>query len=207
MRYSKTAKLILQLFLLFTIVFTLSGCGGTDITIKNTAVPITINQDDCRSVSVANIITNIPEETEIGSYHSGCLNIPGHSNTAIVLTGFENKIAKEVEKELTEANYNIVGTKNSLFEDNKISSDLLIGGNIVECKYDTYDSVCGVYSESTVTVNWKIKDQTTDSIIYDKITVGAAESPGNHPNAIAYAVRGSFKDILADPIFVDAVLK
>lgn len=206
MRYCKTTKPILQLFFLFTIVFTLSGCGGSSVIINNTAVPIVINSEDCPSISVSNIVTSIPEETEIGSYHTGCFNIPGRSETAIVMTGLEEKMAIEVEKELKEANYPIVGAKKTMFEDNTISGNILVGGIIVECEYDTFDSICGVSSESSVTVNWKVKNKTTDTIIYEKITTGSAESPGNHPNAIAYAVRGSFKDVLADPSFVDAVL-
>lgn len=209
MQYNKILKQSLQLFFSLVIVFTVSGCGGGSIIIKNTAIPIEINPEECPTISVANIISSIPDEMEIGSHHTGCLNISGSSKQASVIVGFEEKIEKEIEKELIEAKYPIVSAMktNKVFETEIAKSDILIGGIIVECKYDTYDSVCGVYSEATVTVNWKVMDQTTNSIIYEKVTIGSAEYPGNNPNSIAYAVRGSLKDILADPVFVDALLK
>ena len=52
-----------------------------------------------------------------------------------------------------------------------------------------------------------IRNKITDKIIYEKITNGSAEYPGVNLYAVAYAVRGSFKEVLADPIFVEALLK
>jgi hypothetical protein len=204
-------KLIKKIRLIIAVVLALifSGCGfvGSSVEIKNTAVPIQIDEKMCPSISVANIISDLPPEKELGTYHTGCLNIPGNYYVAEALSGFEDRIEKEIETELSEDNYPVIQTKEQLFEDKKNVGEVLVGGVISDCIFDTYDSVCGIYSESTVTVNWKIKSRTTDKIIYEKSTIGIAESPGVSFNAVAYAVRGSFKEVLADPVFVEAMLK
>jgi hypothetical protein len=186
-----------------------TGCGfvTSSIEIKNQAVPITIDKKNCPTISVANIISDIQPETRIGTYHTGCLNVPGSDYSADALSGFEEKIEKEIETELIDANYPIVENKEQLFEEKQLNTQLLVGGVIFECKFNSYDSMCGVYSESTVSVKWQLMDKSKNKIVYEKSTVGSAEYPGVNMYAVAYAVRGSFKEVLADPLFVEALMK
>ena len=205
----KTYIKIHSLIIFGGLVFTFAGCGfvTSSIEIKNTAVPISIEKKTCPSISVANILSDIPEETKIGTYHTGCVNIPGADYTANALSGFEEKIEQEIEKELIEANYPVIENKEQLFEEKKVDSQILVGGVISECKFNSYDSMCGVYSESTVSVNWKIMNKAENKIIYEKTTDGSAEYPGVNIYAVAYAVKGSFREVLADPVFVESLLK
>ena len=69
--------------------------------------------------------------------------------------------------------------------------------------YNSYDSVAGVSSEAAMTIEWRLFDNNSDSVVFTQTAQGKAKGPVDSPNTILGAIKGSFREVLANPAFLD----
>lgn len=210
MNMSRAAGAPIRVAFFLSLVF-LFGCQ-VKTEILNPAKPLALVGKTCPGISVGNIVTD-PQvvQSEVGHNHQGLMALPNKQNTGAVAVGACPLAVTEVEAELREAGYAVVGGDRARLFDNQSQdrerSAYQIGGIITHLKYDNFDSVGGVGAISEATVNWKVMDQRSRKIVYETTTTGKAKGAAQEIGAIAGAVRGSCKLMLADPQFVTIVTR
>ncbi len=183
------------------------GCAPSATSILNKSTAIRFNGADGPTLELSNIIINVPLDTIVGYTHTGLVNIPGSALYASKIAGGVQMYVDAAIDEFREANYRMTRPAKSLFGadvDSLSQAELLVGGIISNCEYNTYSSIGGEKTEALVDIKWKIMDRSSKVVIFERQTRGEAESPGDdNINAVASAVRGSLREVLADQQFVD----
>jgi len=192
----------------------LFGCAQHSATMERSSPAVKFTAKKQGNIDIADIrLDPSIMNKQIGNFHESFIHpityYGSHAN-------FPKSIYLPVlSEELRNAHYPILASGASVFEkelrgENK--ADLLIGGMITHLKFDSYSEIPrGRMSEATVMIKWELFDNTIKKVIYNKMTLGSATGPMSlaaaEPVTIAASVRSSFKKLLSDSNFVNAVEK
>jgi len=197
-------------FLTISAAFLVHGCAApVKVTTvgPQTLVPIRVAADSTRAIGVANFRSALISGAAIGGHHDGILSIKQSTYWAKgeISPDVEAGYRHAIEEELRNAGYHAPKSPgNSVFgeeADETWKAKLLVGGTIVQAKFNTYGSLAGNKSEAEMTVRWEILDRESQSVIYKHEAEGRAVSPGVTPEAMTGAMRSSFRAVLADSNF------
>lgn len=198
----KAIQLVLKVLVLI-VTHLVTGCQAK-LTIENEAVPLSVVDAGTATVSVTKISVD-PKlgDRRIGTYHGGLARIPYKSYTVSELYGPCAQAQVELEIELRNAGYNVIGN-DDLFRQGRdmLPAEYLIGGRIVTAAYNSYDSVAGLSSKAAITIQWQLFNNSSDAVVFTSEAHGKAKGPMGSPNTIVGAIKGSFRELLADPDFV-----
>jgi len=193
---------------------TLSGCAApvamTTIA-PSTLRPIAVLADSAQVVGIASIRTALIPGTNIGGHHDGLLQIRQSTYYAqgVVSEQMEGAYRAVLEEELRSAGYpTLKSSGTSVFGeevDESWKAQLLVGGTITSATLNSYAPLAGNKTEASCTVRWEILDRRTRLVTYTATTVGTAISPGVNIDAVVGALRGSFRELLADRRLVVAL--
>jgi hypothetical protein len=184
----------------------LVGCQAK-VTIKDPVAPLSVSNQQAASLSVGIVMVDSAlKDKEVGHMRAGLATIPYMPYKGDKAFEASSLYPVEVESELKAAGYSLVGVGSSRMFDasgeERTGADYQIAGMMSDLKYSTFDSVGGVFTESTATVDWKVMDMRTRKIVYEKRASGEASGPPSSTSTIAGAVRGSLQKVLADERFV-----
>jgi hypothetical protein len=181
--------------------------------VEETTPPILYDADSGGYIDIVDIQLNRALLNEvIGYFHEGYPFIK-----PVTYYGYHANYPKtlyinDLKTELHNANYPISGSSTSLFnKDSQTQSepDLLIGGTIKKLNFDSYSYVTGRNSEAKVMVKWEVYDSKVNKVIFEKMAFGSATGPMSitetEPVTMVGAVQSSFKKILSDAEFANAV--
>lgn len=209
MRKLKTFVIAPQLnTLIIALIWIFNGCAPSKTILLDSATPIRIGGQTSSTISVANITSSIPPDQKIGQDHTGLLKIPGEAIYASAIINGISACRIAAEEELVEAGYRVVVVHQSVFgqtQDEVEASDFLIGGTVIDCKYNTYRAMGSVSDKAEVTVEWQLLDKRSDQVVFKSESSGLAKGPGKTLGAFVFAVRGSLRNMLADEDFVQAI--
>jgi hypothetical protein len=189
---------------LLLLALLLLGCQ-MQTEILNPATPLNVNGRQLQTISAGNVILDSSlNDKVVGAYHAGVAAIPYYNYTGskALETEAASAYSANIETELAADGYPLVASENAkLFGTAQQQTAYKIAGIIVDLKYDTFDSVGGVGATAQTTVHWKLLNQLSNSVVFEKSTTGRANGVADKAGAIAGAVRGSFKQLLSDPSF------
>lgn len=208
----KTGKCFLKILAVMALFVVLSGCT-TKTTMLNIepSIPVPAEiRDSLRQVVVSDVISAIPMDSEIGHGHQGAINLRNDTYLAgSKISEAHTLIITSLEEELSSAGYKFQAKKSSLFgaeKEKNPGNNMLVGGEIVECKFDSYNSIFGKNSKSSATVAWSLFDPLLHAVVFQLETSGAAKGPEKSVSSLAFAVRASFLEFLNDPKFIKSLM-
>ena len=155
-----------------------------------------------RPVTVSDMILTMDNDGTVGHGHQGLLNI--QNDTFYAGSKFSEGhqlIMTTIEDELSQSGFNVIMTAKEMFTGAGEAKDpnvMLIGGEVIDFKYDRYESVGGQKTKAEATVIWKLYDQQSESVVFTIETSGKAEGPKNSMASLAFAVKSSFRKFLTD---------
>jgi len=191
------------------VLLCLVACGTSKTIMLNSVSPLQLRgEESLRLVAVSDIVSDMPMDEKIGHGHQGLINLVNDTYYASKISEAHSLILTALEEELHETGYRIHKKNRSLFStaaDTIKEIELLIGGRIVGCKFDSYSSIGGKKSTAEATVLWQLFDRREDTIVFEKQTSGSAKGPAKSVSSLAFAVRASFREVLSDEKFVNSV--
>jgi S1-C subfamily serine protease len=175
--------------------------------------PISVVADSIGMVSVTRFQSDIVPGTVIGAHHVGILeeNKSDYYAQGSVTQEMGALYRKAAEQELSAAGYAVAkSSTSSVFgseEDETWKAKFLIGATFTDINLNTYAQYGKQRTDVSVKLKWELFCRETQKVIYDKKSMGTSSIPLIDPNPLVIAVRNSFKFVLADTTFVQAVRK
>ncbi len=192
----------------------LTGCGTKKTTMINSEPPLPVPPeilDDLREIAISDVISAVPMDKVIGHGHQGLINIQNDTYVAgSKISEAHLLIITALEEELSAAGYKFLQTKSSLFgaaKGGESPDQMLIGGEIIECKFNSYNKIGQINSKAEAAVTWSLFDPISETVVLEVETFGEAVGPEKSVSSLAYAVRASFREFLNDARFVDTLMK
>ncbi len=190
----------------------LTGCGTMQTSMLNSEPPMPIAPDAAMAlppIEVSNVISSIPMDQEIGHGHQGLVNIRNDTYLAgSKISEAHLLIMTSLEEELVATGYKLINSKSTIFNTSKDEGSgvkLQIGGEILDCKFDSYEAIGKKKSKASASVTWSLFDPQQDKVVYSMESSGEAEGPAKSVSSLAYAVRASFRVFLDDAGFLDSL--
>lgn len=149
---------------------------------------------------VAKIKSTLMQGDRIGAHYDGLLKIKqyNHLATGQVSEQAESKYVSIITEELKRAGYDVIEPLDLFGDDQTWKARFLFGGAIVSATVNTYGSLAGNYSESSVSVEWQLFDKEFRKILYKATSLGSTKISGNDREVIFEAFRASFRNLLAN---------
>lgn len=173
------------------------------------------SESDAKEIQFSRIVFNVPSTKQIGDIGVGYLcqkaedytldNYNFEINDVLFVNTFTDV--------LSNANYNLAGNPNSLFVDNSVTPDLLIGAVIKDMEYDMCryrDIIKGVLGrgENYLLIEWQIFDVSTRQVVLTVNTEGYAKTKfteNGENSVLEESFRGAVYNLLALKDFHDLV--
>ncbi|MBW4525261.1 MAG: trypsin-like peptidase domain-containing protein [Phormidium tanganyikae FI6-MK23] len=164
-------------------------------------------------IEIARIRSGVLPGVIIGGHHEGWLNIVQQRYTA---SGdrddrFEESARYLIEDELVQSGFNIARSQpSSVFEEASADTEpgrFLIGGTMTQARLNSYQSwFKGDITQDERTIRWELFDRQRAKVVYRQEMTGSAKAEGiDNPAATYEAIRGSIKQLLAEPTFLTAL--
>jgi hypothetical protein len=214
MRISTTAQ---RLSLLLSILaLAAGGCRGPAPADLGAAVPSAATADvaprhvdGSQPIAFYRVIVDVSPGTVLGKGYGGVFHIPQRTYTAKQGAFVGSPQFKLVAtKELRGSGFDVLGDENLVFGDNNSAkARFQLGATIKKLTLDTYDPFAGNFSESTVTVEWLLRDSYNQTIVLTNTTSGYANDPGFSGEVAYDAFRNALRKLIATSALADIVAK
>jgi S1-C subfamily serine protease len=169
--------------------------------------PIDLGEQRSAPITFTRLIIRVPSGTEVGAHHDGLLKVRQFRHTwlsNITVGSDEFKIV--ASEHLKSRGYNVLGGDNLLFgRDESAKAEYQLGGTVTSLAYNTYGALAGKYSESSLSIEWKLYDAFQERVMYAATTTGYGKQDGIGSACVQVAFRSALDNLLADSKFVDAV--
>jgi hypothetical protein len=196
--------------LLVSVLLLVGGCQDKN-SIVDPATPLAVTGRNLQSISPGNIVlADGLRDTKVGYWHGGLIQIPNAVYAGDKALEASAQYPGDIATELRSAGYSVIEVNAAqtehLFNDQtQGAADFQLAGTITNLVYDSYSSIAGDCSKADATIRWQLMDNRTKAIVFDRSTKGLGHGPSNQVSTIAYAVRGSLRQLLSDPDFSPCV--
>jgi len=202
-----------KLKIIFTILIPilLCGCGASVISVlppqQNT--PIDVSNENSPKVGVAKIASSIIPGTVIGGHFDGLAKVKWQNYYAqgVVGSEWEEKYKEIIYSELSNCGYDVPHYSKIFGEKDNYNIRFLIGGTITNSVLQSYAPLAGNYTEDLIQIEWELYDKELNKTIYKAKTKGYSKLKGVTMEATSLGFRNCVRNLLADPNFVNTLIK
>jgi serine protease Do len=163
----------------------LMACSTVPIEHMAAPAPIAAADGASRSIRLQKITTEIPPETEVGTWcHASCMFRVGLRFAAARRVLAVQDLAAAFAAEMKQAHYTVIGDPNTLLDDTR--ADLLVAAVIKDLKANLhngnglgvgFDHLSG--GEVSLRVDWVIFDPATGRVVREIEAAGYGKEPGS----------------------------
>ncbi len=205
------AQLYLTKYLLFILItiFTLASCG---VGLKNIApppnkTPIKVEKELLPKLAVADIKCGLLPGQVIGGHFDAFakMRLFDYYARGTVEPWAEIKYNEIMYNELSNAGYNIPDYSKVFGETENYNVRFLIGGIITNMMQQSFGPNAGNFTEVFIEIEWELFDRNLNKTRIKMKTHGYGKYVGLTTEASIIAFRNCFRNLLAEPYFVDII--
>ena len=154
------------------------------------------------------VIIDIKPGTILGKRYGGFLHSPTATyswKNGVVMGGLD--YGRAATAELRDSGFDVMGGENLVFgDDNSAKARFQLGATIKHLTANSYDPLSGNYYESTLDVEWQLRDTFSQKIVLTTTTSGSVRQAGEL-NIFVEAFRNALVNLIATSALPDLVAK
>ncbi len=208
MTITKSLKRTVLLVIEAIAVIFLLGCA-TVMTSVSTSKPLEVGPQGSVPLTFTRLIIRVPSGTQVGAHHAGLFQVPKfyynwQSNISVASDDYKI-VASEHLKSM---GYTVMGGDNLLFgKDESAKAQYQLGGTVQTLQYNTYGSLAGYYSESSLTIEWQLYDVFREVVVHKAIKQGYGRQQGIGSACVQTAFLSALDNLFADASLVSLLSK
>lgn len=193
------------------IIINLTGCGVGLKTLvpPPQRTPIKVDKEGLPKISVNKILSDMLPGQIVGGHFDGFAKMKqfDYYSQGTVEYWAEQKYIEIMYSELNDAGYNVSEYSKVFGETEKYNVRYLLGGTITNLIQQSFGQNAGNFTEVFIEINWELFDRGLNKTIFKFKTHGYGRMNGVTTEATFIAFRNSFRNLLAEPSFVELIRK